>query len=153
MLWQNSWAILITKAAVQRGFKFFCGRQHVVAETSPLQFRISSPTPIDELFLDCEMARFNLWIESEGGGCHFGKRRVGASVFLCWTSTYSSLYNSAHDHRSTEDGLLFSKINLFLQFHISQLAVQRVSKSGWDNFLRATSKASMKLMCCGNLEQ
>lgn len=45
----------------------------------------------------------------------------------------------------------FSKINLSLQFHITQHAVQRVSKSGRDNFLRANSKASMKLMCYGSL--
>ena len=66
ILWQNNRATLIIEAAVQKGFKFFCSQRHVAAKTSPLQFWISNPTPIDELFLDCEMARLNLWIESKG---------------------------------------------------------------------------------------
>ena len=90
VFWQNKSANLITKAAVQRGFKFFCRRWHDVAKTWPLSFLARKPSPTELLVLDWEIAKLSLWIESEAGGCHFAVWSSATRVCLCCTSTNSN---------------------------------------------------------------
>ena len=90
VFWQNKSAYLMTEAVVQKGFKFFCRRWHDATKTSPLSFLVRKPNPTELLFLDWEIARLSLWIESEAGGCHFAVWSSATWVCLCCTSTNSN---------------------------------------------------------------
>ena len=91
VFWQNKRASLITIAAVHRGFKFFYKQWHDVAKTSPLLFLIRKPKPTEVFFFNWEIARLNLWIESEIGGCHFILCTSATRLCFCCNSINSNL--------------------------------------------------------------
>ena len=90
VFWQNKRANLITEAAVQMGFKFFCRRWHDAAKTSPLLFLIRKSKPTKVLFFDWDITRLSLWIESEIGGCDFVVCTSATWFCLCCTSINSN---------------------------------------------------------------
>ena len=129
VFWQNTRALRMTAAAVHSECSSFLTRSQDAAKTSLSELRIRKPTPTEALDRDCERVRFNLKTESERGGDHFQSGAVGTVNPFLLTSINSITYTEAPDHKPSEQGVLFSKMNLFRQFHIIQSATHKISNS------------------------
>ena len=69
------------------------------------------------------------------------------------TSMNSIMYTKARDHKPSEQGILFSKMSLFLRFHIIQHATRKISNSGEINLWMAASMISIDWICKGKLKE